>query len=107
MIYNKHLFVCTNLRSNNRKSCGDTNGLALVAEFKKLIKEKNLPIAIRAQKAGCLDVCDFGPALVVYPDGVFYGNVQLEDVAEIVDQHLCENKVVERLRIVLEPKKFD
>lgn len=107
MKYIKHIFICTNLRANEKKSCGDVHGLALVAAFKKLIKEKKLNVEIRAQKAGCLDVCDFGPALVIYPEGVFYGNVQVEDVAEIVESHLCNNKIVERLQITFEPRKFN
>ncbi len=99
MIYTKHIFICTNQRPEGaaKPSCGETHGMALVTEFKKQIKEKGLSFEIRAQKTGCLDVCDFGPALVVYPDGVFYQNVQLSDVAEIVNEHLIGNKVVERL----------
>jgi (2Fe-2S) ferredoxin len=57
-------------------------------------------VEIRAQKTGCLDVCDFGPALVIYPEGVFYQNVQLSDVAEIVDEHLVANRRVERLLLL-------
>lgn len=102
MIYNKHIFICTNQRPEGaaKPSCGEAQGLALVSEFKKQVKEKGLSVEIRAQKTGCLDVCDFGPALVIYPEGVFYQNVQLSDVAEIVDEHLVANRRVERLLLL-------
>ncbi|MEX1189916.1 MAG: (2Fe-2S) ferredoxin domain-containing protein [Bacteroidia bacterium] len=102
--YEKHLFICTNQRPENapRPSCGEQHGLALVAAFKKAIKDKHLDMPIRAQRAGCLDLCEQGPTVVVYPEGVFYGNVQLEDVQEIVDQHIALGNPVERLRL-----KFD
>ena len=92
--YVKHLFICTNQRPENapRPSCGEQHGLALVAAFKKAIKDKQLNIPIRAQRAGCLDLCEQGPTVVVYPEGVFYGNVQLEDVEEIVEEHIVNGK---------------
>ncbi len=104
MIYSKHIFICTNQRPEGaaKPSCGETHGMALVTEFKKQIKDKGLSIEVRAQKTGCLDVCDFGPALVVYPDAIFYQHVQLDDVSEIVESHLQNNIPVQRL--VLESK---
>lgn len=98
MLYSKHVFVCTNERpSGARVSCGEAHGLALVAAFKKLIKDKGLNAEIRAQRAGCMETCELGPSVVVYPEGVFYGNVQLSDVEEIVNEHLLHNRVVQRL----------
>ena len=73
--------------------------MALVDAFKNSLKERGLLTEIRAQKTGCLDVCAFGPALVVYPEGVFYGNVQLSDVEEIIENHLVGDMPVERLVI--------
>ena len=102
MKFEKHIFICTNQReAGARKSCGSEHGMALVHEFKRLIKEKGIDktTTLRAQRAGCLDVCDFGPSIVVYPEGVFYGNVQLNDVEEIVESHLKNNMPVERLII--------
>lgn len=69
----------------------------LVAEFKKLIKERGLNTEIRAQKTGCMEACEAGPSVVIYPEGVFYSRVQLSDVEEIVNEHLQNNKPVERL----------
>ena len=100
MLYKKHVFICTNQRpAGSRISCGDEHGHALVAAFKKLIKDKKLNTEIRAQRAGCMETCELGPSIVVYPEGVFYGNVQLADVDEIVFEHLENNRVVERLSI--------
>lgn len=105
MKYDKHVFICINQRAEGaKKSCGEAHGLNLVTAFKKLIKDSGLNADIRAQKAGCLDVCDFGPAMVVYPEGVFYGGVKLEDVDEIFNEHLLNNRPVERLIIRFPPK---
>ena len=106
MRFEKHVFICMNQRApGEKKSCGEAHGLELVKMFKKLIKDKGLNAEIRAQKTGCLDACEFGPSLVVYPEGVFYGNVQFEDVEEIVNEHLVNNKPVERLVIDFVQKK--
>lgn len=99
LIYDKHIFICTNQRAEGaaRKSCGEAHGLEIVDAFKKKLKEKNLTIKVRAQKAGCLDICDFGQTIAVYPDGIFYVGVALNDVDEIINQHIINNKPVERL----------
>jgi len=104
--YDKHIFICTNQRPPNasRKSCGEAHGLELVSAFKTKLKEKNLPIKIRAQKTGCLDICDFGPTLVIYPEGVFYVGVEVSDVDEIIDEHIINNRIVTRL--VLDKSKY-
>ena len=101
MIYDKHIFICTNQRPETapRKSCGEAHGMEIVDAFKKKLKEKNLPIKLRAQKAGCLDICDFGQTVAIYPEGVFYVGVELSDVDEIIEEHIANNRVVERLRL--------
>lgn len=101
MLYNKHIFVCTNQRTADapRVSCGEAHGLELIAEFKKQINDKKLPVKVRTQKCGCLDVCEKGPNVVVYPDAVFYGGVKKENIAEIVNSHIENNIIVEHLRI--------
>jgi (2Fe-2S) ferredoxin len=99
MIYDKHIFICTNQRPETaaRKSCGEAHGMEIVDAFKKELKTLDLPIKVRAQRAGCLDICDFGQTVVVYPEGVFYVNVQVSDVAEIVKEHIQHNRPVKRL----------
>ncbi|WP_337044710.1 (2Fe-2S) ferredoxin domain-containing protein [Emticicia sp. 17c] len=99
MKFKKHVFVCTNDKEAPKKSCGSVHGMALVEAFKASIKDKGLNLDIRAQKSGCLDVCAFGPSVVVYPEGVWYGNVQLADIEEIVESHLVNNQPVERLML--------
>lgn len=99
MKYKKHVFICTNQKDAPKKSCGTENGLALVDAFKAQLAERGLLKEMRAQRTGCLDACAFGPTLVVYPEGTYYGNVQLSDVAEIVESHLVNDQPVERLRL--------
>lgn len=99
-IFDKHIFICTNQRAEGapRRSCGEAHGMSIVEEFRRILKERKLPMRIRAQKSGCLDICDFGQTIVVYPEGIFYVGVQLSDVPEIIEEHLVNNRPVERLR---------
>lgn len=99
MKYKKHVFICTNQKAPGKKCCGEVHGMELVNTMKDLLKEKCMHLEIRAQKSGCLDVCAQGPALVVYPEGVFYGNVQTDDIKEIVEEHLLNDRVVDRLKL--------
>lgn len=99
MKYRLHIFICTNQKDGGKKSCGTDRGMVLVEAFKQKVKDANLQLEIRAQKAGCLNMCAFGPAMVVYPEGVFYGNVQAQDVDEIFESHILNGKPVERLVI--------
>lgn len=99
MKFKKHVFICTNDKEAPKKSCGSIHGMELVEAFKASIKEKGLHLDIRAQKSGCLDICAFGPSMVVYPEGVWYGNVALTDVEEIVESHLVNDEPVERLAL--------
>lgn len=105
MKYKKHIFICTNQKANpEAKCCGEAHGMELVNAFKKLISDAGLNVDIRAQKAGCLDVCSLGPAMVVYPDGVFYGKVGLSDVQEIFNEHILNDRPVDRLRLSFDKK---
>jgi (2Fe-2S) ferredoxin len=97
--YKKHIFICTNDREQGLDSCGSVQGMALVEAFKNLVKQHKLQVEVRAQRAGCLDVCKHGLAMVVYPEGVFYGKVQLEDVQEIFENHILNNTPVDRLQL--------
>ena len=98
MVYNIHIFVCTNQRSGTEKlSCGEIHGLELVAEFKKFLKDLKVNLKTRANKSGCLGICDFGPTIAIYPEGTFYVGVKKEDVKEIVEAHLIHKQKVTRL----------
>ena len=106
MIFDKHIFVCINERNENAKriSCGETTGTAIANRFKELIKKNRLKTKVRSQRSSCLDICEQGPTMVVYPEGIFYKNVQLEDVDEIFEQHIVNNIVVERLQVKFNKK---
>ncbi|MGZ3932673.1 MAG: (2Fe-2S) ferredoxin domain-containing protein, partial [Bacteroidia bacterium] len=98
MVFDIHVFVCTNQRTGTeRLSCGEAHGMELVTEFKKQIKGLDTTLNIRAQRAGCLGICDFGPTVAIYPEGTFYVGVKKEDVTEIVQSHILNKKPVERL----------
>lgn len=97
----QHVLICTNDRpaGHPRGCCKAKNAEELVQEFKKEISSAGLAGAVRAQRAGCLDTCEWGASLVVYPENVWYGKVTLQDVRQIVQEHLVAGKPVERLRI--------
>ena len=98
MEYDIHIFVCTNQRTGSEKrSCGEAHGLALVAEFKKQVKSLDTPLRIRANRSGCLGICDYGPTVAIYPEGVFYVGVETSDVAEIIRSHILNGVPVQRL----------
>ena len=95
-VFDVHILVCTNQRTG-RLSCGETHGLELVAEFKKQLNSIKAGLKVRANKSGCLGICDFGPTVAIYPEGIFYVGVQKEDVKEIIEAHLIHKTVVQRL----------
>lgn len=99
--FEHHLFVCHNVRPDGapRPSCTRDGKSDLAGELQQLVKARGLAGRVRINKAGCLDQCEHGPMVVVYPAGVWYGNVQPADAAAIVDQHLVGGAPVERLRL--------
>jgi len=99
MKYDKHIFVCVNQKPDGKKCCGESFGLEAVQRLRDKIKEANLFYTVRAQKAGCLDFCSQGPAMVVYPEGVFYGNLTLDAVDQIVEEHLINGRVVDEFYV--------
>ncbi len=99
--FDHHVFVCTNVREpgSARGCCAPDGGGELHKRFKEEIGARGLKSRVRANKAGCLDQCEHGPVVVVYPEQVWYGRVQAEDVGEIVREHLLGGQPVERLRL--------
>ncbi len=91
--YERHVFVCT-----SGKTCPKNGPVEeMLGVMRQEIKSKGLKNKIRINKSGCLDWCDHGPVMVVYPEGVWYTGVQMEDVQEILDEHIINGKPVERL----------
>jgi (2Fe-2S) ferredoxin len=99
--YERHLFICCNQRPDDhpRGSCDPDADDGLQKAFKKALAERGLNRRIRANKAGCLDQCEHGPTVVVYPDGVWYGFVDPADIDEIIDSHIVGGVPVARLRL--------
>ena len=97
--YLRHVFVCENDRppDDPRGCCLARGGAAVREAFRRELKSRDLARTIRANKAGCLDACEHGVTVVVYPEGVWYGGVTVEDVPAIVEEHLVGGRPVERL----------
>lgn len=103
-LYQHHVFVCHNVRPEGapRPSCTSDGKSELFTQLQQAAKGAGINERVRINKSLCLDQCEHGPTLVVYPDAVWYGNVRPEDAAEIVHEHLVNGRPVERLRIAEE-----
>ncbi|MBL8490588.1 MAG: NAD(P)H-dependent oxidoreductase subunit E [Rhodocyclaceae bacterium] len=99
--FRHHVFFCTNQRGAGEACCANHGAGDLRAYAKDRIKALGLSGAgkVRINAAGCLDRCDLGPVLVVYPEGVWYTYVDKEDIDEIIESHLAGGKIVERLKV--------
>ena len=103
--FQRHVFVCTNERpADDPRGCCKAKGSFEVRDkMKAELKARGISKLVRANNAGCLDQCERGVTVVVYPEQVWYGGVTVDDVPEIVEQHLVGGKVVERLLIPNHP----
>ena len=99
--FERHIFVCHNVRPEGapRPSCTSDGKSELFTQLQNFAKAANLGGKVRINKAGCLDQCEHGPTVVVYPEAVWYGGVQAADAEEIVTEHLVAGRPVERLRL--------
>jgi (2Fe-2S) ferredoxin len=99
--FDKHLFICENRRPDNhpRGSCGEKGSQEIIEEFKSKLKSHNTNIKIRINRAGCLDACKFGPTVVIYPEQIWYKGVSVDDIDEIIESHLLNNKPVVRIML--------
>lgn len=99
--YRHHVFFCCNQRTDGRECCNDKGATRLRDYAKQRSKELKLagPGRARINQAGCMDRCGQGPVMVVYPEGVWYRYADEKDIEEILEEHLKNGRVVERLRI--------
>ena len=99
--YQRHVFFCTNQRQNGEACCNDHAAQSVRDYAKAKVKQLQLagPGKVRVNNAGCLDRCKEGPCVVVYPEAVWYTYVDTTDIDEIIEEHLVNGRVVERLRI--------
>ena len=99
--FERHVFFCCNQRANGEACCSD-HGATRHARLRQGSRQGAQ--ALRQgqgarQQAGCLDRCEEGPVIVVYPEAVWYTYVDRDDIDEIIDEHLVNGRVVERLKI--------
>ena len=95
--FKHHMFICLNQRPNGEMSCDSTGGAKDLFDYAK-DKTKGLD-GVRVNKAGCLGRCDKGPVAVVYPEAVWYTIMDTEDMDEVIESHLKQGKVVDRLKL--------
>ena len=97
--YQHHIFFCLNERKGGEASCSQHDAQGAFDHCKSRVKAAGLagPGGVRVNKAGCLDRCAGGPVAVVYPDETWYTYVDHQDIDEIVESHLKNGRVVERL----------
>lgn len=102
--FERHVFVCQNTRPGDapRPSCCPDGTSDLHTRLQQLTKAAGLGTTVRINKSGCLDQCEHGPTVVVYPEAVWYGHVKPSDAEAIVEEHLVGGEPVERLRMAPE-----
>ncbi|MSQ58122.1 MAG: (2Fe-2S) ferredoxin domain-containing protein [Betaproteobacteria bacterium] len=100
--YERHIFFCCNQRDDPARACCNNHGAQEIRDYAKS-RVKALGLSgkgkVRVNQAGCLDRCEEGPVIVVYPEEIWYTYVDRGDIDEIVDEHLVHGRVVGRLRI--------
>jgi (2Fe-2S) ferredoxin len=99
--YKHHVFFCLNRRPDGEACCAAHDSEGMRDYAKRRAKELGIhgEGRVRINSAGCLDRCELGPVLVVYPEGVWYTYVDKSDIDEILDEHLVHGRIVERLLI--------
>lgn len=103
--YQRHVFVCINERApgHPKGCCKEKGGAKVRDELKRKLTARGIKPYVRANKAGCLDQCEHGIAMVVYPEQVWYGGVTVDDLDEIVERHIVNGEYVERLMLPDQP----
>ncbi len=96
-----HVFICSSSRVTGQQKgyCFSKDSVSVIQRFMEEIEERELGGDILVTNTGCLGICSKGPVVIVYPDGVWYKEVTVDDVTEIVEEHLENGRVVSRLEI--------
>jgi (2Fe-2S) ferredoxin len=99
--FQRHIFVCVNERaeSSPKGCCKRKGGQEVRDELKKRLYAMGLKGIVRANNSGCLDQCERGVTVVVYPEQVWYGGVTVADLDEIIERHIIGGEFVERLML--------
>lgn len=99
--YTHHLFICGNVREpGHKRGCCDPGGHQQLRDaFRKALKQAGCGSLVRANHSGCLDQCEHGPIVVIYPQGVWYGPVQPADASRIVEQTIVKGEILHDLLI--------
>ncbi|CAG0981006.1 Ferredoxin, 2Fe-2S [Methylophilaceae bacterium] len=97
--YEYHVFFCLNTREDGAACCTDYGAEAAFDHMKSRVKKLNLngKGKVRINRAGCFDRCGEGPLMVVYPQAIWYHFVDNEDIDEIIESHLLQGRIVDRL----------
>ena len=90
-LYRSHVLVC------GGTGCSSSGSAKLIERFEEQLKEKGLDKEVKVVRTGCFGLCEAGPVVIVYPEGTFYSRVKLEDVDEIVSEHLLKGRKVQHL----------
>jgi (2Fe-2S) ferredoxin len=101
--YTKHVFVCTNQRDPGKECCANGDAAELLAYAKQKLKSLPLPAdllgKVRINSSGCIDRCNLGPVLVIYPEGTWYHYKTKSDIDEILTEHVLNGRIVDRLKL--------
>ena len=89
--YRAHVLVC------GGTGCTSSGSGEIISKFESELAEKGLDKEVKVVRTGCFGLCEAGPIVIVYPEGAFYSRVKVDDVAEIVEEHLLKGRIVERL----------
>ncbi|MBS4534554.1 NADH-quinone oxidoreductase subunit NuoF [Clostridium sp. D2Q-14] len=89
--YRSHVLIC------GGTGCTSSSSDKIEEEFNKIILDKKLESEIKVVRTGCFGLCEAGPIVIVYPEGAFYSHIKVEDVSEIVEEHLLKGRIVKKL----------
>lgn len=97
----RHIFICTSCRVNGQQKglCYSKDSVDVLQKFIETVEDLDIANEVMINNTGCFGICDKGPIAVVYPEGVWYGNLTEDDVEKIVEQHIMKGVPVSELRI--------